>query len=138
MKNQQDNKNGKKKLASEWFAKAGDDELSARDILKDREGAASTVCFLSQQMGEKYLKGYLVYQEKSFPKIHQLDRLVKLCEKLDADFAKIMGEAEYLTGFYVATRYPGEYPQFSFEEAKEAIERAIKIKDFVLEKVFKV
>lgn len=64
----------RKKLAEEWFSKAKDDEMSAKDILQDREGAASTVCFLAQQMAEKYLKGYLVFQGKDFPKIHQLDR----------------------------------------------------------------
>jgi len=59
MKNRKNN--NRKKLANEWFLKARDDELSAKDILTDREGAASTVCFLSQQMAEKYLKGYLVF-----------------------------------------------------------------------------
>lgn len=131
---QNNNKNKRKKLANEWFAKADDDELSARDILNDKEGAASTVCFLSQQIAEKYLKGYLVYQNRSFPKIHQLDKLVKLCQNINADFIKIMVDAGDLTGFYIATRYPGDYPEFSFKEAEEAFKKAIKIKDFVLDK----
>jgi hypothetical protein len=49
MKNQRNNNNKRnlKKIAQEWFLKAQDDELSIQDILKDKEGAASTVCFLS-------------------------------------------------------------------------------------------
>lgn len=55
-------KNNNKILAGDWFKKAQDDELSCEDILDDRRGAPSTVCFLSQQLAEKRLKGYLVYQ----------------------------------------------------------------------------
>ncbi len=124
-----------KKLAQEWFRKAGDDELSARDILKDREGSPNTVCFLSQQLAEKYLKGYLVYQNERFPKVHQLDRLVKLCEEVDSDFNKVKKEAGFLTGFYITTRYPGDYPEYSFKDAEEAFQKAEKIKDFILDKI---
>lgn len=124
-----------KKLASEWFSKARDDELSAEDILKDREGAASTVCFLSQQMAEKYLKGYLVFKEKEFPKIHDLARLLKLCGYLDPEFVKLAQEAQYLRPFYIATRYPGDYPEFSFEIAEDAFKKAMVIKEFVLRKL---
>ncbi len=121
-------------LANEWFLKAKDDELSAKDILKDQKGAASTVCFLSQQMAEKYLKGYLVFKNKEFPKIHDLDKLVKLCANIDSRFVKIKTDAKFLSGFYIATRYPGDYPEFTFKDAKKAFEKAIKIKKFVLNK----
>ena len=85
-------------LAKEWFLKANDDELSAKDILHDKEGAPSTVCFLSQQMAEKYLKGYLVYKGEQFPKIHQLDRLVKLGEEIEKAFKKAIKIKEFVLG----------------------------------------
>ncbi|MBI2459091.1 MAG: HEPN domain-containing protein [Parcubacteria group bacterium] len=47
----------KKIIAARWVRKARDDELNIRSILKHRDGAPSGVCFLSQQMAEKYLKG---------------------------------------------------------------------------------
>ena len=115
--------------------KARDDELSAKDILTDREGAASTVCFLSQQMAEKYLKGYLVFQGKEFPKIHDLAKLLRLCQKIDSEFSKLKSEVQYLRGFYIATRYPGDYPQFSFEDAERAFKKALRIKKFISNKV---
>lgn len=121
-----------KKLAGEWFDKAGEDELSARSILGSRAGSPSTVCFLSQQMSEKYLKGFLVYKGEKFPKIHQLDRLVKLCGDIDKDFVKIKGAAEFLSVFYITARYPGDYPQFSFKDARAAFDNAQRIKNFII------
>lgn len=122
-------------LAEEWFARAHDDELSCKDILKDREGAPNTVCFLSQQLAEKYLKGYLVYREIEFPKIHQLDRLIALCKELDLDFSTLMEDAAFLTTFYVTARYPGDYPTFSWEDAERAFAAATRIQEFVEKKV---
>lgn len=135
MKKQTPSQQAKEKLAGEWFFKAQEDELSAKDILKDKQGAASTVCFLSQQMAEKLLKGYLVYFGKRFPKIHHLDRLLKLCEGVDSDFKEIKEEAELLSAFYVTTRYPGDYPIFNFQDAEDAFRRAMKIRQFVMERI---
>lgn len=118
-------------LANEWLARAHDDELSCKDILRDREGSPNTVCFLSQQLAEKCLKGYLVCQGIEFPKIHQLDRLIVLCKESDPDFATLMEDAEFLTTFYVTARYPGDYPTFSWEDAERAFAAAQRIHDFI-------
>ena len=67
-------------LAIEWILKSQDDEKSAEILLKE-QGSANTICFLSQQMAEKLLKGYLVFKVLKFPKIHDLARLLKFCEK---------------------------------------------------------
>ena len=129
------NKSNLEILAGEWFSKAQDDELSAKDILNDKEGAPSTVCFLGQQMAEKLLKGYLVYKEKELFKIHDLDKLVKLCEEIDNSFDDIKEQAKSLSDFYISTRYPGDYPEFTWTQAEKAFVSADKIKKFVLEKV---
>ncbi len=131
MKNQKDNF---EILTREWLLKAQDDERSAEVLLKE-EGSPNTVCFLSQQMAEKYLKGYLVSKEREFPKIHELDKLARLCEEIDPDFAEIREEARFLTTFYIITRYPGDYPQFSFKDAEESFKKVVKIKDFVLDRI---
>ena len=129
------NKNNLEELANEWFLKAQDDELSTKDILNDKEGAPSTVCFLSQQMAEKFLKGYLVYKEKELSKIHDLDRLIKLCEEIDTSFVEIKDYAKGLSDFYISTRYPGDYPQFTWPQAETAFASATRIKRFVLERI---
>ena len=120
----------------DWILRAQDDEKSAEVLLKEG-GVPNTICFLSQQMVEKILKGFLIYKNKGFPKIHQLDSLAtKITKEIDSDFQKIEKDAEYLTGFYTTTRYPGDYPQFSMEEARIAFEKASKIKNFVMDKIY--
>lgn len=79
--------------AEEWLRKDKDDELNAQSILTHRDGAPSGVCFLSQQMAEKHLKGYLVFKKSRFPKIHFLDKLTELCKKIDSSFVEIKDDA---------------------------------------------
>lgn len=123
------------KAWEKWFLKGEQDEHSAKDLLVNEMGSPSTICFLSQQMAEKFLKGYLVEKQKRFPKIHQLDALRKLCESMDATFSEIGEETEFLTGFYVSTRYPGDYPEVSFKQAKQAFQNAKMIKGFVVKRI---
>lgn len=129
------NQQNKEKSVIAWVLKAQEDEMSANALLHDKLGSPNTVCFLSQQMTEKYLKAYLVFSKNSFPQIHQLDRLVRLCSEIDSDFQKIKREAEYLTTFYVTTRYPGDYPNFDWDIAAKTFAKAEKIKKFVLAKI---
>ena len=131
----ENNKSNLRELAGEWFSKAHDDELSSKNILDDKRGAPSTVCFLSQQMAEKFLKGYLVYNEKELLKIHDLDKLIKLCEEIDNSFIEIEDRTKNLSDFYISTRYPGDYPEFTWSMAEKAFESADIIKKFVLEKI---
>ena len=118
-------------LSKEWVLKAKDDELNAVSILKHRDGTASVVCFLSQQMAEKYLKAFLTFRGERFPKIHILDFLLELCLKLDSGFIKLKDDAIFLTDFYVETRYPGDYPEFNWKDGEKAFKAALRIKDFI-------
>ena len=45
---------------------------------------------------------------------------------------------DVLNVYYIETRYPGDYPDFTLKEAKEAKEAADKIKGFVFNKINKV
>jgi len=131
------NRNTQKDLQTEeWVKRANDDELSLEAILKER-GAPNTACFLSQQMGEKYLKAFLVHKKKWYPKVHALDALWELCNKIDSSFEELKNDAVFLNDFYVTTRYPGDYPSFSMKDAREAYQAALRVKNFVLGKIGK-
>ena len=120
----------------EWLRKADDDELNARSILKHRDGTPTVVCFLSQQMAEKYLKGLLIFYNQTFPKIHDLLELETLLLKITPDIKERMHQdLKLLNRYYIETRYPGDYPEFFWHDAEEAFEAAQKIKNFVLEKI---
>ncbi len=121
----------------EWKMKAEEDFQSA-NILLDNDGAPATIAFLSQQTVEKYLKGYIVYRKGIFSKTHHLDELLRECEKTDAGFVGFIDEVSLLDGYYIESRYPLEVREDIFiEDAKEALEAAEKIRDFVLSKVEK-
>ena len=120
----------------EWFRKAEEDELSTKAVLAS--GAPSTGCFLSQQMAEKYLKGLLVFYSKDFSKVHDLLELERLLLEVAPDVKNYEKELDILNSYYIETRYPGDYPEFTKEEAKQAFEAAIRIKDFVLGKIGKI
>lgn len=124
--------------AEEWIKKARDDELNARSILTHRDGTPSGVCFLSHQMAEKYFKAFLVSRKNWFPKIHPLDKLTELCKEIDLSFMKIKDEAIFLNSFYTPTRYPGDYPNFTWQDAEEAFKVALRIKKFILRKIKKL
>lgn len=122
-------------LAQEWLKKAEEDELTIRSLLKHRDGAPSSVCFLSQQIAEKYLKACLVFHKKKFPKTHLLEHLLELCLEIDPLFGELQKEVTLLDTFYVPTRYPGEYPEFTWDKAEIAHQAAEKIKTAVLQKI---
>ena len=116
----------------EWIKYAESDEKNASSLLKHRDGTPRGVCFLAQQMAEKYLKAFLVARKKWFPKIHYLDKLVELCGGLEQDFLELKQEAVFLNEFYSDSRYPMSFTSFFWEDAEEAFKSASKIKEFVL------
>ncbi len=118
-----------------WFKKAQDDDLSAVSILKHRDGAPSVVCFLSQQIAEKYMKGLIVYAGGSFRKVHDLIELETLLFDKYADIKELHDDFKLLNRFYIKTRYPGDYPDFFWGEAEDAYKAAERIKEFVMKKI---
>jgi HEPN domain-containing protein len=120
------------KTYREWARKAEEDELSIQAVL--REGAPSTACFLAQQMAEKYLKGLLVFHGKRLPKVHDLLQLETLLLDIIPDIRSIHDDLDFLNRYYVETRYPGDYPEFTKEEGQRAYEAALRVKAFVMKK----
>lgn len=92
-----------------------------------------TICFNSQQAAEKLLKTYLVSKKMDFPKTHDLQYLLKLCMDMDNSFSVI--NVDGLTNYAVDLRYPETYYIPSIDEARKAFDKAVKIKDFILDKL---
>jgi HEPN domain-containing protein len=90
--------------------------------------------FHSQQSAEKVLKAFLVAHDIEPPKIHDLEKIVKLCKNINGDFSQIEIDCQKITPYGVASRYPDE---IAVDEAivKTLIERAQKIYDFCLAKI---
>ncbi len=121
----------------EWLKKADEDFNFSTSILPDTTFYAQ-VCFHFQQAAEKYLKAYIVGKGLEFRKIHELRKLLKICEKDNMSFSALRDECDFLSPFYIDTRYPVHWPsQVSREEALNAQEATRKIKEFV-KKLLKV
>lgn len=116
-----------------WFQKA-DEDLTSADILLKENGVPGTICFLSQQAAEKYLKGFLVFHEKNFTKVHDLLELETLLLDIVPDIRELHENLVILNGYYIGARYPGDYPEFSVKEADDAFKKASQVKNFVLRK----
>jgi HEPN domain-containing protein len=115
-----------------WRLKAEED-LTAAAILAENAGPAATICFLCQQVAEKYLKGFLLLRRQPPKRIHHLDVLLEDCIALDGSFQRLVDDAVLLKRYYIASRYPDDIPQdVRSEEASEAMTAASRIRGVVL------
>lgn len=117
-----------------WLFKAQEDEFAGLAILKEGRVFAPA-CFHFQQMAEKLLKGMLVFYRKSFPKAHDLILLAGLLGALAPEIKEYKKDIGVLDRYYIETRYPGDYPEFTLKEAEQAYEAAMNIKKFVVGKI---
>lgn len=91
-----------------WLLLANED-IAVIDSLftSDSDFYARTICFHSQQAVEKFLKAFLVFHNKDFPKTHDLEFLLMECQKIDkSGFDFDFGS---LTDFGVSIRYPDDF-----------------------------
>ena len=123
-------------LVNNWILKAGKDLTSAEhEFTFGDDAVTETICFHSQQAAEKYLKAYLVYLEISFTKTHEIGELITKCESKDNEIGALKEEADILTDYAITVRYPDDFYIPEIEEAKEAYDLAIKLRDYILNKI---
>lgn len=125
-------------FVNEWLKRADDDEINVRAIMKNRDGTPAQVCFLSQQIAEKYFKALLLQSTEDYPKIHGLPQFINLLNvEVPGISDALKDEALLLDPFYIGTRYVADIPleSFTWEIAEEAFAAARRIKEFVLAKL---
>jgi len=118
-----------------WLIKAYHDLISAKKLSQNEEPVLDTAIYHTQQCAEKALKGYLSYKQQPQQKSHNLRLLVELCQAIDETFAEILDEAEELSPFATAYRYPDMIMEPDAQEVAVATKQAEKIFDFVRQKV---
>jgi len=121
-----------------WILKAENDLKIAKDEITMENPATDAICFHAQQCAEKYLKAYLIFNNKEVRKTHDIAELISLCSEIDPEFSKINQiDVVSLTDYAVEIRYAEDFYFPSVEEAKYAIELAEKVKNFVLKSLEK-
>ncbi|HOJ85457.1 MAG TPA: HEPN domain-containing protein [Elusimicrobiales bacterium] len=119
-----------------WILKADNDLKAAEIMLFEKEPVTDVICFHSQQAVEKYLKAYLVIKKIEFRKTHDIAELLKLCMSRDRDFEVLNDKGIIKLSVYATElRYPEYFYIPTVEEAKEAIEKAKFVKEFVMKKM---
>ena len=116
---------------SNWLAKAEEDIKWAKHSYRDKVYYGT--CFICEQAAEKALKAFLLYYGNKFPKIHDLTRLIKECEKYQKNFSQLIAKATILSMYYIETRYPdlGEFQHYNQKQAKIALNYSLYIIKFV-------
>lgn len=127
-----DNKN--EKIFLEWIGKASEDLLSLESLIKHKDGSPSTGCFLAQQAIEKLFKALIIKYGGELEKIHDLITLLQRVIKFEPETERFSKEIAVITHYYIETRYPGDYPEFTWQECQKAFEIAKEVKDFVKSK----
>lgn len=93
--------------AQRWLNYAEDDLAFAKSGMED--GYFAHVCYLSHQCMEKTFKGFLVAQDKQYPKSHDLVRLYKLCGS-PSFLGDIVDDLSFASLAYIPMRYPDALP----------------------------
>lgn len=122
-----------------WLFYAQEDLLAAENLL-DGE-IFHSVCFHSQQCVEKIIKAFILKQDDTVPKDHNLNKLkARLKKSTVENLDLVKDEIDYLDKFYIPTRYPDAFPG-SLPEGlpnKEDAEKAVEIAGKVFEKGKKI
>ena len=83
--------------AKKWILKAENDLKIAKDEITMENPATDAICFHAQQCAEKYLKAYLIFNNREVRKTHDIAELISLCSEVDPEVS--------LTDYAVEIRY---------------------------------
>jgi len=120
-------------FAKEWMKAAYDDICVLHEIIRNPY-LTNVVAFHAEQAIEKSLKALLLFMGKDVPKIHSLNKLLKICE--DKLVCEQIDTGNKLDKLYIDSRYPADlgllpYGKPTLEDAKEFYEFAQSIFDAV-------
>ena len=123
-----------REVVHQWIELADNDLAIAIHAAKTMHPVPyEIVCFHCQQFVEKYLKGFLVSRGLEPPYIHDLVKLIVLCEAENPEYEQIKQKCIALTQYGVQPRYPGGM-QINEEDMFGALRFAEEIKVFIREK----
>lgn len=126
-------KDDERNYVEQWLEKADHDLVAARLIIDHQPIILDICCFHCQQAVEKYLKTFLIFHKKDFPKTHNIDLLLKNCSAINDRFKEV--DVKNLEDFAVRGRYPHDFLLPSIEDVEEFIQIALEIKEFVIKEI---
>lgn len=119
-------------LARRWLRKARRDLDSAKKLARDTEPYFDTAIYHCQQAAEKAIKGFLAFREVRFEKTHDIRWLIAQAATLEPAFDDLRDEADLLTPYSVAYRYPDEEMEPNSTEFRAALDASERVCQFVV------
>src|SRR5919198_2567975 len=101
----------------EWLNRARSNLLRAR--MASAGMYLEDACFDAQQAAEKAIKGVMIHRSIEFPYTHDLGRLLTDLERAGEEIPSAVKQAERLTRFAYAHRYPGTSEPVTAEQYPE-------------------
>lgn len=111
-----------------WLFKALGDLRSAKKLFKDDDETLDSAAYHTQQCVEKALKAFLVFNHKTPPKTHDLEKLLEQCVTFDQSLKSLVDDVITLIPFATYSRYADDY----FEVCRSDVEAAIIVAHTVL------
>jgi HEPN domain-containing protein len=110
----------------EWLARAKSNLLMTKGVKV--EGIFwEDLCFNAQQAAEKSIKAVLQHKQIPFRYVHDLEELITALENHKVVVPQSIKDAEVLSQYAFATRYPGELEEVTEEEYHRAITLAEQV-----------
>lgn len=119
-------------IVREWMQKAEEDYLFAETNLRAIEGFYAQICFHFQQAAEKYLKACIMAFGLRLDKIHDLAHLLDICKEHRPELDALREDCEFLSDFYIESRYPVHWPtHYTLSEAERAHAAAGRVRNAI-------
>ena len=106
--------------AADWLKRA-QSSMALAKVPRPKDVLWEDLCYHAQQAAEKALKAVLVKRKIPFRFVHDLNELIDTLEKHGQKMPEQVKASVILTGYAVATRYPGNYEPVSKGEWKDAV-----------------
>lgn len=121
----------RRELVEQWLARANEDFELAEHLVSEDSPYLNSICFHAQQAAEKYLKAFLVHNQAEFPKTHDLVKILDLIATVDKPLAESLRDVKSLSNYGVDIRYPGDLPEISNDDARQAFRLAEKAREAI-------
>jgi HEPN domain-containing protein len=120
-----------KALVDAWIHKADQDILAVERLREYENVLGGVIAFHAQQAVEKYMKAVLTKHQIAFPKTHDLGVLLTILVRVEPSLSDELADATVLTDYGVEIRYPGDLPDLTHAEVREAVDVALHASDIL-------
>lgn len=118
----------------DWFIK-GNEDLKVAKLIFPYSDFTDTVGYHLHQAIEKYLKGFLLFNNYDYPSTHNLTELLKKCFKFNQDITDYYEECERINGYYIESKYPMDPPRYY---PREEMIKSIEMTEFTIKYIKRV